>query len=133
MENNSEIKIAYYDFEKKEWSGWFPENLKKEYFNKYKRVYFIPYEEYNKKQVWDDEGYLYCYRLKHNDKTLFNLPVLLTEQDCVKLIEFVKTVKGEEEGTKYSYSAWITSIIDESINVEETIKENGDIIVNMWY
>ena len=94
---NKENKIAYYDFEKKEWSGWFPEGLSKEHFNKYKRVYFMPYEEYNKKQVWDDEGYLYCYRLKYNDVTLFSFPALLTELDCVKLVEFVKTVKGEEE------------------------------------
>lgn len=130
MEND---KIAYYDFEKKEWSGWFPEQLNKECFNKYKCVHFLPYEEYNKKQVWDDEGCLYCYRLKYNGETFFNLPVLLTEEDCLKIIDFIKIVKGEEEGAKYSYSTWITSIIDESINVEETIKENGDIIVNMWY
>lgn len=93
----------------------------------------MPYEEYNKKQVWDDDGYLYCYRLKYNNVTIFSCPKLLTEEDCVKLIEFIKTTEGEEEAAKYSYSAWVTSIIDESINVEETIKENGDIIVNMWY
>ena len=126
-------KIAYYDFNKKEWYGWFPKELSKEYFHKYIKVYFMPYEEYNKMQVWDEEGYLYCYRLKYKEDVLFNLPVLLTEKDCKKLINYIKTEKGEEEGSKYSYTTYVTSIIDESINVDETIKEGGKIVVNMWY
>lgn len=134
MENNNEVKTAYYDSDKKEWIGWLPNRgFAEEYFRRYKRVYFIPHEEYFKRQVWDEEGYLYCYRLKYKNETLFGLPVFLTEEDCLKIIDSIKKVKGNEVGENFSCEAWLPSFIDESINVEETIKENGKVVVNMWY
>lgn len=134
MENNNKIKTAYYDSDKKEWIGWLPHTgFNEEYFRRYKRVYFIPHEEYCKRQVWDEEGYLYYYRLKYKNETLFGIPPLLTEEDCLKIIDSIKKVMGNEVGENFSYSAWLPNFIDESINVEETIKENGKVVVNMWY